>query len=61
MPVHVRKHRRKTIKDRFGHTIRVGEWPSTKGLSKLRHHYKRVHPVAFRKSIKKGIRTRRRN
>lgn len=60
MPVRARKHRRKTIKDRFGHTIRVKEWPSTQGLAELRRHYKRFHPRAFRKSIEKGARTRRR-
>jgi hypothetical protein len=60
MPVSVRKYRRKTIKDRFGHTVKVGEWPSQKGMKKLRRHYKREHPRAFRKSIEKGVRTRAR-
>jgi len=52
------RRRSKFIKDRFGHMVKVGEWPSQKGMARLRRHYKRVHPRAFRKSIKKGVRTR---
>src|SRR3990167_7454172 len=52
--------RRCTVVDRFGHRIFVGEWQSQKGLSKLRHHYKRSHPRASRASIRKGVATRKR-
>lgn len=48
----------KTITDRFGHKIRVVEWPSEKGLATIRRHYKRYHPKAFRQSIRKGLRTK---
>jgi len=57
--VRVSQHlrRRHYIEDRFGHRVYVGseKWPSQRGLSKLRHHYKREHPRAFRASIRKGV------
>lgn len=31
------------------------------GMAKLRRHRKKYHPQAFRKSVKKGIATRKRN
>src|SRR3990167_6361160 len=54
--------RRHYIEDRFGHRVYVGseKWPSQNGLSKLRHHYKREHPRAFRASVRKGAETRSR-
>jgi len=62
--VHVSPYtrRRHYIEDRFGHRVYVGseKWPSQNGLSKLRHHYKREHPRAFRTSIRKGVATRKR-
>jgi len=39
--------------------IRVKDFPDQ--MKKLRKHYSEVHPVTFRKSIKKGVETRRRN
>ena len=60
--VRVRQYtrRRNYIEDRFGHRVYVGseKWPSRNGLSKLRHHYKREHPRAFRASVRKGVETR---
>jgi hypothetical protein len=47
------------IHDRFGHAIRVPEWPSRKGLEILRRHYAKHHPKAFRRSIAKAVRTKR--
>jgi len=62
--VHVSPYtrRRHYIEDRFGHRVYVGseKWPSQKGLSKLRRHYRRNHPRAFRESIRKGVATRKR-
>ena len=54
--------RRHYIEDRFGHRVYAGseKWPSQKGLSKLRRHYRRNHPRAFRESIRKGVATRKR-
>ncbi len=49
---------RRSVLDRFGHRVRVKEWPSEEGLATLRRHYKRKHPRAFRASIKKGVQTR---
>ncbi len=31
------------------------------GMAKLRRHRKKNHPKAFRESVKKGLRTRRKN
>lgn len=50
----------KYIKDRFGHRIRVHHWPSTAGMKRLRRHYKRKHPKAFREMIEKAVRTKKR-
>lgn len=47
------------IRDRFGHRIRVPEWPSTEGMAILRRHYKKHHPRAFKKMIAKGVATRK--
>ena len=62
--VHVSPYtrRRHYIEDRFGHRVYVGseKWPSQNGLSKLRRHYRRNHPRAFRESIRKGVATRKR-
>jgi len=62
--VHVSPYtrRRNYIEDRYGHRVYVGseKWPSQNGLSKLRHHYKREHPRAFRASVRKGAETRSR-
>lgn len=57
---HVRRRPRKSVVDRFGHRIRVKEWPSEAGMATLRRHYKRKHPIAWRLSVMKGVRTRRR-
>lgn len=38
----------KTITDKFGHRIRVKEWPSQEGMQKLRTHYRDKHPAAFK-------------
>ena len=39
--------------------IRVKDFPDQ--MKKLREHYASEHPVTFRKSIKKGVETRRKN
>ncbi len=60
-PVRVQDYtRRRSIVDRFGHRVRVKEWPSEAGLSTMRRHYKRAHPRVFRASIRKGVATRAR-
>lgn len=48
----------RTIKDRFGHSIRVSEWPSKEGFAKLRTHYRDHHPEAF-KGWPKGLKARK--
>lgn len=57
---HLRRRPRRSIVDRFGHRIRVKEWPSSAGMATLRRHMKRRHPIAWRLSVMKGVRTRRR-
>jgi hypothetical protein len=37
--------------------IKVKDFPDQ--MRKLRRHYKKYHPEAFEKSIKKGIKTRK--
>ena len=57
---HLRRRPRKSIVDFAGHRIRVKEWPSSAGVATLRRHMKRNHPIRWRLSIRKGVRTRRR-
>lgn len=60
--VPVRRYaQRRYVKDRFGDSVYVGRWPSDKGFGRLRRHYKRMHPRAFRASVRKGVATRKRN
>jgi len=42
-----------------GKAIRVENFADA--MSKLRHHRKLKHPKAFKESIKKGLKTRRKN
>lgn len=56
---HLRRRPRKSIVDRFGHRIRVKEWPSSAGMATLRRHMKRQHPIAWRLSVMKGVRKRK--
>jgi len=53
--------RRRYVRDRYGDYVYVGRWPSDKGFERLRKHYKRQHPRAFRASIRKGVATRKRH
>lgn len=41
-----------------GRAIKVDDFKDM--MAKLRRHYKKNHPIAFRKSIKKGVETRKR-
>ncbi len=41
-----------------GHPIRAKSFED--GMAKLRRHRKKEHPQAFRKSVKKGLATRKR-
>ena len=53
------KEKATTITCRFGHKIKVAEWPSSEGMATLRRHYKRKHPKVFAASIRKGVKTRK--
>ncbi len=50
----------KTIHLKCGHNITVREWPSKTGLAKVRHHYKKFHPMRMKKMTKKSVATKRR-
>ena len=41
---------------RCGKAIKVKDFADR--MAKLREHYKKVHPVLFKRSIKKGVKTR---
>ncbi len=50
----------KTIHLKCGHNITVREWPSKTGLAKVRHHYKKFHPMRMKKMTRKSLATKRR-
>jgi len=55
----VKSNMPKTIHLKCGHKIKVRTWPSSAGLAKVRHHYKKFHPAMMKKMTKKSLATKR--
>ncbi len=49
----------KFVKDKFGHSIRVPEWPSPRATAILQRHYRKKYPEVYRRWVEKGLRTAR--
>ncbi len=49
----------KKIHLKCGHDIQVRSWPSSAGMAKMRHHYKKFHPARMKKITKKSLETKR--
>ena len=48
----------RTIHLKCGHNIKVKTWPSSAGMAKVRHHYKKFHPARMKKMTKKSLATK---